>query len=88
MTMLVNIGEIPVRAKSHPTLSQIANLSLTPAQTHDMNQYINDPSNVVTNSQILGINPAVATYSHATRLLTAVADGTINNCRLEVTYSV
>lgn len=56
-------------------------------QTHDMDQYINDPASRITDSQILNGNPAIASYSHSTRLLTAVSLGTISNVQLEVTFT-
>ena len=54
--------------------------------THDMSQYINDPAQLITNSQIIGINPAIATYSHATKFITGVSLGTLVGVQLEATF--
>ena len=55
------------------TLTTIPNLSVSIGSTHDMSQYINGALERVASSEIVGLNTALATYSHSTKLLTGVA---------------
>jgi len=70
----------------NPTISQIPNIGLNVGQTHNMGQYINDPDNRMIDSQILNLSPVVASYSHSTKLLTAIMAGVAPNLELEVTF--
>ena len=80
------LGSVAVQGVISPSILTIPNFSITETSTHDMSQYINDPQTLITNSQIIGIDTNVATYSHATLLLTGVAVGSMTNVQLEVTY--
>ena len=64
----------------------IPDISLGTGQTRDMSQYIVDNTSSITDSQILNLNTNVATYSHATKLLTGSGAGTSTGLRLEVTF--
>jgi len=68
-------------------LSFIPTIQLSISQTHDMSQYIDDPLGIITNSRIVNLDITKATYSHATKLLTAVANGISAGLQLEVTYN-
>jgi len=67
-------------------LATIPDLTVAPGATRNLGQYIYDEYSRVTNSQVLGLNPAIATYSHATKLLTDVSVGTMTGLQLEVTF--
>ena len=53
-----------------------------------MSQYIVDnfPGGAVSDSRIIGLDNNVASYSHATKLLTGIAGGISSGLKLEVTY--
>jgi len=74
------ISAVPV------TISTIPGILIAVGQTHNMGQYIIDPNNNVTDSEILDLNTAIATYSSSTKLLTGVAVGVITDLRLRVTF--
>ena len=67
-------------------LLTIPDISLNQGQTISMSQYIVDNDNVITDSQILNLDTSIATYSHATKLLTGVAAGASLGLQLEVTF--
>lgn len=69
-----------------PRLTNIGNITLDIGETHDMSQYIIDPTGLVTDSQFLNLNPAIASYNASTKLLTGVSGGTMTGLQLEVTY--
>lgn len=67
-----------------PTIDTIPDLVMVIAGTHDVSQYITDPDNVITGSNISGSLGKVS-YSHATKLLTADILGLEPNLELHVT---
>ena len=70
-------------------LLTIPGILINVGQTSDMSQYIVDTfeGGRITDSQILALNTSIATYSHATKLLTGVAVGTMTGLQLEITYT-
>ena len=86
--LMVDIRVIPPRAlRSLTGMHRVPDITLDVGETHDMSQYIGD--GVVTDtSQILNLNPAVATYDNATKLLTGVTAGLLSGLQYEVTTVV
>jgi hypothetical protein len=67
------------------SIDGIPNLVFTDGSTHDMSQYINDPTNARTNTAVNGLS-TFATYSSVTELLTGVGVGTETGLTLTVTH--
>lgn len=68
-------------------LATIPNLTISIGNTVNMNTYISDPDSRITSSRIINLNTSLASYSSATRILTATASGTMTGLQLEVTYT-
>ena len=66
-------------------LDAIPEILIGVGQTHDMNQYINDSSNIITSTTVLGLS-TFANYDPGTRELSYLADGTETGVTLEVTF--
>lgn len=65
------------------TIDTIPNITLAVGETHDMDQYINDPLSQVVDTSVTGLL-GYASYSDATRLLTGVSEGSETGLQLEV----
>lgn len=65
----------------------VPNITLNPGETYDMSQHIRGKSVEVLDSALSGLDESVATYSHQTKLLTAVESGSTGPLRLQVTVS-
>lgn len=63
-------------------IATIPSITLGIGGTHDMLQYV---TGNITDSQVLGLTP-IATYSHATGLLTGVSVGSLTGLQLEITF--
>ena len=82
---MVDIRVIPPRAlRSLTGMHRVPDITLEVGETHDMSQYVGDGV-VIDTSQILNLNPAVATYDNATKLLTGVTAGLLSGLQYEVT---
>jgi len=68
------------------SIETIPAITLGVGETYYVYQFVTDDSNVVTGSQILGIDTGLATYSHATGRITGVATGSMTGLQLEVTH--
>ena len=85
---MVDIRVIPPRAlRSLTGMHRVPDITLEVGETHDMSQYVGDGV-VIDTSQILNLNPAVATYDNATKLLTGVTAGLLSGLQYEVTTVV
>lgn len=79
---------VPRATRSPSVLYDIPDITIAVGETHDMSQYINEqPGFDITDSQVLNLNTNIATYDHATKLLTGVAGGTMTGLQYEVTLT-
>ena len=71
---------------SDVSLDTIPTLTIATGITIDMSVYINGTIGSITNSQIIGLDTDLATYSHATKLITGVSTGsTMTGLEYELT---
>jgi hypothetical protein len=68
------------------TITTIPAQSIKIGQTADLGPYIDDPAGLAVNSQVIGLTAGVATYSHATKLITGVGAGNLTNLQLQVEF--
>ena len=69
------------------SLDTIPALTIATGKTIDMSVYINGSVGSITDSQIIGLDTDLATYSHATKLVTGVSTGTtMTGLQYEVTF--
>lgn len=66
---------------SNLSIDTIPNITLAVGETHDMDQYINDPLGQIASTEVTGLL-GYASYSDATRLLTGVSEGSETGVQL------
>ena len=69
------------------TIDVISDFNISVGQTINLiNLYVTENTGTVTDSQVIGLNISLATYTHAGGLV-GVAEGTMTGLTLEVTYT-
>lgn len=80
----------PLLPATVPEITYIPPLSLSVGQSVDMDNYINDPANLITSTRMLDdgvpLASSIASYDTASRTLTANSAGTLNGLQLEITW--